>query len=182
MRVLIILEDPTLDQYIVKPIVERMMRELGRSARVDVLWDPWLSGIDHALDEGTIRDIVTDHPMVDVFILVVDRDCDRIANEARVAQRGADHGGKLIGCLAREEVEVWMLALYGRLPVSWKVLRAECDPKERYAEPFLAGRGWSMDVGRGRKRAMEALAGNWKRLVSRCPEIRDLQQRVASRP
>jgi hypothetical protein len=40
-RVLVIPEDPTHDQYILKPVVEAMFRSLGKpNARVEVLKDP----------------------------------------------------------------------------------------------------------------------------------------------
>lgn len=54
MKILIIPEDPTLDQYILKPIVERICTDHGLGARVDVLRDPHLRGVDQAL----ARDII----------------------------------------------------------------------------------------------------------------------------
>jgi hypothetical protein len=182
VRILIILEDPTLDQYVVKPIVEKLLEHIELTARVDVLQDPHLRGVEDALDPEILREIVEENPMVDAFVLVVDRDCNRTNNETRVRHREVEMGNKLIGCLAREEVEVWMLGLLPRnaLPAPWREIRAECDPKQRYAEPFLAAQGWSTDVGRGRKRAMDALRGDLRRLLTRCDELVELQNRLAN--
>lgn len=180
MKVLVILEDPTHDQYVVKPIVQKLFDDLGLRARVEVLLDPHLRGIDQALDGDTLQDIVDDHPMMDRFILVVDRDCDRMGNTERVLARQRDLGDRFLGCLAVEEVEVWMLALYpaNELPSPWREIRAHCDPKEHYADPFLAAKGWTTEVGRGRKHAMDALRGGLRRLLSRCPELADLRGRI----
>lgn len=178
MKVLIIPEDPTNDPYILAPVVQRIFDDLGRRARIDVLRDPHLRGVDQALDGDLIRDIVQDNPMVDLFLLLVDRDCNRRKNREKADARESEHARRLLACLAVEESEVWMLALNpDLLDASWQTIRAECDPKELYAEPFLAKLG-SNGPGGGRKRAMRALAGNWPRLKQLCPELAELQHRV----
>lgn len=96
------------------------------------------------------------------------------------AARQREHEGKLIACLARQEVEVWMLALHAdRLNARFADVRAHCDPKEAWAEPLLDELGRD-GPGRGRKRAMRALAGNWRSLRSRCPELGALQAAVSA--
>jgi len=77
VRALIIPEDPTLDRHVLKPVVQRIFADLGRTARVEVLTDPHLSGISRALDRSAVDEIVEDNRMVDLFLLIVDRDCDR---------------------------------------------------------------------------------------------------------
>jgi hypothetical protein len=138
LRILVVPEDPTLDGYVLQPVVERICTEARlKNAQVSVLRDPRLRGIDEALNPDKIRQIVADNPMVDLFLLVVDRDCDRQNNTLRASDREAEHAGKLLACVAIEEVEVWMLALHRKkLAVRWVDVRAECDPKETYAEPF----------------------------------------------
>lgn len=182
MKVLIIPEDPSLDQYVLKPIVERLFEDLERSATVDVLTDPHLRGASEALDAKTVAGIVEDYPMIDLFLLMVDRDCDRSGHVAKAAARERDHA-RLVACLAIQEVEVWMLAVFPTPPVSIREIRAHCDPKEAYAEPFLTERGWSRGVGKGRKQAMtEGLRGSgYRRLLSRCRELCDLRERLAER-
>ncbi len=179
MKVLVIPEDPTLDQYVLKPIVEALFRDLGRKARVEVLQDPHLSGVDEALSQKVIAAIVEENPMMDLFLVLVDRDCNRMKNAERAAEREAEHPRRLLACLAVEEVEVWMLALHrDELGGRWPEVRADCDPKELYADPFLREKGWLTEVGRGRKRAMRELPSRWGSLLSVCPELAQLRERL----
>ncbi|HLL84090.1 MAG TPA: hypothetical protein VK420_15610, partial [Longimicrobium sp.] len=128
-----------------------------------------------------LQEIVSENPMVDLFLLMVDRDCNRMRNVEKAAAREAEHPRRLLACLAIEEVEVWMLALHReRLGAGWSEVRAECDPKERHAEPFLRDQGWLTQVGRGRKRAMRELPTRWSSLLSLCPELAELRDRLGA--
>lgn len=179
MRVLIIPEDPTLDQHVLRPVVQKIFEDLGRPARVEVLTDPHISGISVALDPGQIAAILEDNRMIDLFLLMVDRDCDRYGNEAKAAARRSEHAGRLISALAWQETEVWPLALHReQLRDSWAEVRADCDPKERYFDPFIAEQGWAGTVGRGRKRAMRDLGRGWRGLLSVCPEPAELKEEI----
>lgn len=100
MRVLIIPEDPTLDRHVLQPIVERIFQDLQRSARVEVLTDPHLSGVDQALARGTIAEIMQDNRMIDLFLLIVDRDCDRLGNSTKAAARQQEHPAKVLATVA----------------------------------------------------------------------------------
>jgi len=185
VKVLIIPEDPTLDQHILKPIVERLFADLSRPARVWVLNDPHLGGVNQALDGDTVRFIVDKYPMVDLFLLMVDRDGDRLGNTAKARQREADFPDRLLACLAIEEVEVWMLALHRdelrqTLGASWSAIRAHHDPKDAFAAPFIDRKGWALGVGRGRKEAMRSLSTQWTGLLTVCEELAELKQRIAS--
>jgi hypothetical protein len=179
VKVLVVLEDPTLDQYIVKPIVEKMFDSLSQTAQVDVLTNPYMRGVKDVFDQ--IDGIVEDNP-VDLFLIVIDRDCDRENHTEKLRIRVERHEETMVGCLAREEVEVWMLAAQNNLPASWGEIRRHCDPKEHFAEPWLAANGFtSADVGHGRKRAMQALPTNFKRVLSRCDELRELSAELRAR-
>lgn len=181
MKVLIIPEDPTLDQHVLRPVVAGIFADLKRPARVDVLTDPHLKGVDQALDRQIVANIIADNPMVDLFILAIDRDCNRKKNESLAQARVADHPDRLLACLAVQEVEVWALALHrGELTDKWSEIRADCDPKERFWDPFIARKGWGAEVGKGRKRAMRALAGHWSGLLQVCPEIAALKAEIAA--
>ena len=87
MKVLVIPEDPTLDQYILKPIVERLFADLGKTPRVQILSNPRLRGIAQALDPARIANVVRKYPMVDLFLVMVDRDWRSQAAKRR------DHAG-----------------------------------------------------------------------------------------
>lgn len=179
MKVLIVPEDQTQDGFIAKPIVEALFGDLGIPARVDVLPEPRLRGAGDALDRDVVAAIVRDNPMTDLFLIVADRDCDRRSHSGKAQAREAEHPKKILACLALEEIEVWMLALYrDQLEVRWPDVRRHCDPKEEWAEPLLARLGTS-GPGAGRKKAMQALRGQLQSLLSVCEELRDLKRRIA---
>ncbi len=181
MRVLIIPEDPTLDRHVIQPVVARIFQDLGRPARIEVLTDPHLTGVDQALDRDMVEEILEDNRMIDLFLLIVDRDCDRMGNSTKAAARHSEHPEKLIAALAREEVEVWALAPHrADLGAGWTEVRSECDPKERYFDPFIESRGWLETVGKGRKRAMRNLGSAWTGVLAVCPEIGELKAAIAS--
>lgn len=175
MKVLVIPEDQELDQYIVKPVVELLLSEAGVTAKVEVLPEPRLRGASDALNAATLREIVVDNPMVDLFLLLVDRDCDRDSNEAKVRTREQEHAGRLLACCAWQEIEVWMLAAHKeKLDATWNEVRSECDPKERFAEPLLKSLG-SSGPGRGRKAAMRSV--KLSSLLT-CGELEQLRVRL----
>ena len=135
MRVMVIPEDPTLDQFILKPVVETLFRDLNRVARVQVLANPRLSSVVQALDPARLNVIIGSYPQADLFFRLIDRDCEQNRIN-RVHSRESEvmsKGKTLIGCLAIEEVEIWALAIYqGELPARWQEMRQECNPKEAY--------------------------------------------------
>jgi hypothetical protein len=178
VKVLVIPEDQELDRYIVKPVVEALFRELDVRARVDVLPEPRLRGAAQALDPAVVREIVEDNPMVDLFLLVVDADCDRDGNKGKASRREREHPGKLIACLAVQELEVWMLALHKeRIGARFSDVRKECDPKERWAEPLLEAMGTDSPGG-GRQAAMREIRGSYKSLRDTCKELGDLERAI----
>lgn len=177
MKVLIIPEDQTLDGFIAKPVIEAIFNDLDINATVDVLPEPRLRGAGDALDPNTLQFIIESNPMIDRFILVVDKDCDRNGHVAKASDREQEHDRLLI-CIAVQEIEVWMLALYkDRLDARWPQVREHCDPKERWAEPLLNQLGKS-GPGNGRKKAMRALKGNLTSLLSLCNELQELRDKI----
>ena len=135
MKVLVIPEDPSLDQYILKPVVERIFSDFGKSPRVTVLSNPRLRGVAEALDSSILTDIVATYHMHNLFLVIVDRDGDQ-SRAARANAREMEHQGRLFICLAIEEVEVWMLAIHHELlGASWTEVRAEVNPNPAEPEP-----------------------------------------------
>lgn len=180
MKVLIVPEDPTYDQYILKPVVERIFKDLERLARISVLQNPRLTSVNQALDSVVLAEIVDRYPMVDLFLVLVDRDGDSEGRPARARAREEAHPGRLFVCLAIEEVEVWMLAIHrSKLSEPWNEVRAEQHPKERFADPFLSEHAPRLGPGGGRKWAMRQLGPTWQGVLGVCPEVADLRQRIS---
>ncbi len=178
MKVLIIPEDPTLDRFILKPVVEQIFTRLGKSPWIEVLSNPRLRGVTQALDSSFLARIAASRPMFDLFLVLIDRDGDT-RRSALANQREAEHAGRLFVCLAIEEVEVWMLAIHRRdLDLPWSQVRSEIHPKERIAEPFLAEKVFKLDRGAAIAWAMRGLGKHWKGVLRCCPELKELQQRI----
>jgi len=181
MRVMIIPEDPALDQYVLKPVIETVFKDLNRPARVQVLLNPRLRSVDQALNPTQLAGIINSYPQEDLFLLIVDRDCDQNRiNRIKACESEAENIGKLlIGCLAIEEVEMWALAMYQNLlPARWQEMRKECHPKEIYFNPLVEQLGLKNDVGRGRKHMMKNLSGHISRLLQLCDEIAELRNQI----
>jgi hypothetical protein len=179
MKVMIIPEDPTLDRYILKPIIERIFADHGQRARIEVLANPRLRGVAQALDSAILTGIVKMYPMIDLFVVVVDRDGLREKRSADARARESEHDGQLLVCLAIEEVEVWMLALHREaMSASWQDIRSEHHPKERFAEPFLAEHAPRLAPGAGRAWAMRPLGSKWRGVLRVCEELDELKARI----
>jgi hypothetical protein len=180
VKVLIIPEDPSLDQYILKPIVERLFADLGKTPRVTVLLNPRLRGVAQALNSEILADIVATYPMNDLFLVLVDRDGDEMRTAIASARESA-HPNRLFVCLAIEEIEVWMLAIHSdTLEIGWGEIRAEIHPKERIAKLFLRERAPRLDAGKGRSWAMHDVGKQWRGVLRRCPELEDLKRRIGA--
>lgn len=182
MRVLIIPEDFINDQYI-QPIVEAFMENVGeRTAHVAVCREPRLRGVSQAMKIGNLEAIIGRYPMVDLFLLIVDR--DGIATrrqgldvlEDRVAP-SLKHHQRFLAENAWQEVEVWILAGHD-IQEAWAAVRLEPNPKERYFEPLAAARGLQDSPGGGRKILAAQAARRFGRVLQLCPEdIGSLRER-----
>jgi hypothetical protein len=174
-RVLIISEDPTNDQHILRPLVIRLLRECGKAnAKVEILTNPWISGIAHAL--GTLPSIRERYQHFDLLLFLPDADGkDR---SQHFAQFEAEPGPKLLCCAAVQEVEAWLLAGHtDKLNQPWPQVRADTSVKENVFEPFLLQHG-DRSVGGGRERLMQETLTNLRGLLERCPELVRLQDRI----
>lgn len=183
MRVLIIPEDFRKDQYILKPIFERLFRSILKgNARIRVCNDPLLGGVSQALNSDRISEIVERYKgMTNIFILCVDRDgkegrwkrLDQIETEFREA-------GTFLAVNAWEEIETWALAgLTLPREWQWEDVRTEIQVKEQYFEPFAARRGLSDKPGGGRKSLGEEAARNIDAIRQKCIEdFDDLAKRL----
>ncbi len=179
MNVLVIPEDFRKDQYILKPIVAKMLAEAdSRRANVRVCLDPLIGGLGEATKWPRIAEVLDMYRgMVDVFLLIVDRDGDDARRarldyiEAQAAEAlGADR--VLFAEHAWREIEVWALAGVARLPSgwTWQAVRAEPNSKEVYFLPYAAQRELGGELGQGRDTLGREAAQNYRRVRSRCPE------------
>ena len=187
MKVLVIPEDPRLDQYVLKPILEAMLEKLGRSrSTVRVCQDPVLGGVDQATNWSRISEILDLYRgMVDLFLLIVDRDGHagrRVALDSieQKAREFLPPGRHLLAENAWQEIEVWVLAGLD-LPSdwSWQAVRAEVQAKEAYFTPFARTRKLLEEPGEGRKRLAVEAARRYDRIRKLCPEdVASLEDRI----
>ncbi len=173
MKVLIIPEDFRKDQYILKPLFQRLFKELGRgSARVTVCQNPLLGGIDAALNSERLADILNLYRMVDIFVLCVDRDgVEGRRRRLDAIEEEFAAGSTFLAENAWEELETWTLAGL-QLPSSWNWsdVRAEVSVKERYFESLAAERGLADAPGGGRRPLAEEAARRISAIRQKCPE------------
>lgn len=177
LNVLVIPEDFRHDQYILKPIIKRMFREIGKPARVQVCRDPLLGGVDEALKWSNLEAIIDRYQgMVQVFLLIVDRDGQasrrhRLDALEKKAREIVEAPRVFMAENAWQEIEVWVLAgLDLDRRWSWQDLRSESNPKERYYEPHAGSRGVLGQPYQGRKMLGEEAARRYRRIRKLCPE------------
>lgn len=184
MNVLIVPEDFRKDQYMLKPIIWAMMKELGKAkAKVRVCQDPLLGGVSEALKWENIQAILDRYRMVDLFLLCVDRDGksgrqNSLRNLEQKSQEILKERQVFLAENAWQEIEVWVLAGHS-LPKdwNWQDIRAEVDPKEAYFLPFAEQQGLLSSPGEGRKSLAES--ANYQRICQLCPEdFANLEHRV----
>lgn len=184
MNVLVIPEDFRRDQYILKPLFEKLFRSLvgRRRANVAICQKPLLGGIGEALKVERLKGIVEQYRgKADIFILCVDRDgvTDRRRQLDRI-EREAGGDAVLFAENAWEEIETWALAGLD-LPRGWRwrEVRDEVNVKERYFQPLAQQRRVAGTLGGGRKVLGEEAARRLDAIRQKCPEDFDrLAQRV----
>ena len=174
MKLLIIPEDFRKDQFMLKPIFDRLLRSIGDSSpRVRVCQDPLLGGVGEALKFERIDEILDANAgMYDAFVLCVDRDRQSGRRQRLDQIEGRfGNGTTFFAENAWEELETWVLAGLD-LPTSWRweQVRAEEHVKEQYFEPFAEQRGLSDTPGGGRKELGDEASRNVTAIRQKCPE------------
>lgn len=179
LKVLVIPEDFTKDEHILKPLVERLLEDVGKPrATVLVCRDPNFGGLGQALNGDRLRcEVFARYPMVDVFLPIVDRDGNSGRDgavstlEETLNRELAPTGQRFFAELAWQEVEIFILAgldLPGDWP--WKQIRADSDVKNTWFQELVRLRNTSKLPHDGRKKLMSEAVSNWVRIKSRCPE------------
>ena len=186
MNILIIPEDFRKDQYMLKPLVEALMDQVGQNrAKVRVCQDPLLGGISEALKWERLAEIIDRYDwQIDLFLLCVDRDGkpgrrETLNNLERSAREKVRIDHAFLAENAWQELEVWILAGHDFLPGwQWREIREEIDPKERYFVHLVAAHGLQDTPGEGRKILAEEAASHYSRICQRCPEVGELETRI----
>lgn len=184
LRVLVIAEDFTHDQFILKPLIEAMMRALGKpQARVLICREPKLGSVEQAMNWQRLEEIIQ-RPMIDLFILCVDRDGKEGRQQAlRLLEERATavltQNRLFISINAWQEIETWLLAGVD-LPATWNwpTVRHEPDVKERYFLPYVQQRGLQNELSQGRKTLGKEAASRYGRVRQLCPELAELETRI----
>ena len=185
MNVLVIPEDPTYDQHLLKPLLIGLFKNIRKSARVRVCQDPVLGGRGEALKTERIREIVERYSgMADILILCVDRDGPPGPRTRLDAMEAELQGDKthFLAQEAWEEIETWALAGL-KLPPrwSWGDVRREVHVKEVYFDKLVAQWELQDSPGKGRKRLGKEAARRIQAIRQKCPDDFDrLAQRLAS--
>lgn len=181
MKVLIIPEDPRKDQYILKPIFDRLFASFHKpNTKIVVCTNPSMRGINDALKQERLAEVFERYPMFDIFVLCVDR--DGITTRRNRLDQLEQTNSRLIAVNAWEELETWVLAGVD-LPKDWvwADIRADVSVKERYFEPFARQRGVDDGPGGGRKTLGEEAARRLTGIRQKCPEDFDrVAQRLAA--
>lgn len=177
-NVLVIPEDFTKDEHILKPLVERILEDCGKKPTVEVCRDPNFQGVHAALKLDSLRrQVIERYPMVHLFVLFVDRDgqpgrkqrTDEI--ETTLSAELKSSGRRFLAEVAWQEVEVFILAGLD-LPGNWKwsEIRADAAVKDTFFKQIVDLRSTSKYPHEGRKKLMAESISNWQRIKSRCRE------------
>jgi len=189
-NVLVIPEDFRRDEHLLKPIVERLVDECRKQARVRVCRDPLLGGVHEALKWPRIREIVDRYRgMVHCFLLIVDRDGDgaRRRRLDQIEREANDYLGSdrlFLAENAWQEIEVWALAGVSDLPNhwTWAEVRGEPNAKEAYFEPYVVLRGLATHPFGGRQVLGREAARNYVRIRRLCPDdVENIEKRLRKR-
>lgn len=177
-NVLIVPEDFTKDEHILLPLVRKILSDAGKpKATVLVCRDPNFQGVDGALDQSRIRDeVIRRYPMVNLFLLMVDRDGktgrDVAVNNLQSAVKDAlTSSQRFIALTARQEVEIFPIAGNDlSAGWSWPAIRQDSDVKNTYFKELARREGKHQFPHEGRKQLMTDAMRNWNRIKTRCPE------------
>jgi hypothetical protein len=178
-RVLVIPEDPTHNGYILKPLVQALLADIGKpKARVEVLGNPRLEGYDHAM--RAIKSELSDrYQYFDLWLFFPDADrANPIAMQA-LEQQVSAKGIPLFCCPALPEVEIYACAGWrDKLGRPWAEVQGDTRMKENIFEPLLRQYGDSRRAGGGRDLLIAESLRNLTLLLSLCPELKELRERL----
>ena len=191
MNVLVIPEDAKYDRHMLQPIMERMITSwLEIPATVDVMDQMKLGSRSQATARETLRRVINQYRMVDLFILCIDQDdrSDEAATDQtsdieiemreHLAERSRPDDAFFVA-VAKREIEAWVL-IGSEEPGNWTYteLRREPQLKERYFDPYAEQRGVDEDQFGGRGPLGEEAARNYRTIRQHCEELQELEQKI----
>jgi hypothetical protein len=137
------------------------------------------------MDWDRIEEVIDMYPMVNIFLLIVDRDGKAgrraaLTNIENKANQKLTNDRSLLAENAWQEIEVWALAGQD-LPKTWRWqdVRDEEHPKEKYFDPHAESRDLLNEPGEGRTTMGREAAANYSRVRSRCSELIRLETQIA---
>ncbi len=179
VRVLVIPEDPTLNGYILKPLVEMVLGEAGKpAAKVTVLPNPRVRGYDDAV-RVVRNELASRYGFMDLWLFFPDADraSDAAMRDLEAGLRQQDIA--LLCCPAQPEVEVYACAAYrDEIRGPWDEARSHPRFKETVFEPLLQAHGDPRRPGHGRGAMTEKSIAHRRRFFRLCPEIAELRDRI----
>jgi hypothetical protein len=179
-KVLVIPEDRTYNGYIMQPLIGRMLRKLEEPhARVEVLKEPRVQGYDSAVKAIRSDEVFNRFGNWDLWLFLPDADRARGLTELE-RELKTNRGVNLLCCAAKPEAEAWLLAgHHDKLTITWQDARMHPSLKESVFLPFLDQHGQPAAPGKGRKDLMRQTLTNYRGLLARCPELKELQDRLS---
>ena len=182
-RVLVIPEDATYNGYVVKPLVERIFREVGTArAQVNVCRAPAVHGKDTV--RGLLPEILDRHPHIDLFVYFQDSDHQPTDGAFQHLERiAAQVGRRLICVAAHPELEIYPLSsvrdeTQAELGIGWTDLRNHHRLKEECFEVMAERLRLASGPGKGRQALMQQALQNYRGLEAICDELATLREKV----
>jgi hypothetical protein len=177
-RVLVIPEDPTYNGYLLKPLVQRVMQEVGKpKAQVLVLRDPKTGGFEQACDLIRSGGLIARYGYYDLWLFLPDG--DKSADLQSLEECVANQKARLIASYLKPEVEVTLIAGHPKADSrNWKEKREHPRFKEEIFSPFLVENGNKGAPGEGREKLMWDALRNYDRIKQLVPELADLESRI----
>ncbi len=182
LNVLVLGEDMTSNGAILRPVVQRLMEDVGRGT-ANVFAPSFAGTQGYAAGVERIRsgglDVRYGH--FDLWIFVPDADLATDEAMRALEQCRLAGNARLLCCPAIPELEAWALAGYAdHLGLNWGDARKHLHLKEEVFVPLAQKLGLAGMPGGGRVQMILHTLKNWRGFLERCPEIKTLRERIAA--
>ncbi len=180
-RVLVIPEDPLQNGHILKPLVQAIMRDVGKpAARVTVLPKPRVRGYDQAV-KAIRNELQEAYGSMGLWLFFPDADKASIKAMQDLETHVAGSGISLLCCTAQPELEIYACAAFRQhMRITWEQARQHPRMKEDIFEPLLRKHGDPRRADKGMDPMIRQSLKNLPLLFQLCPELNQLRNRIAS--